>query len=77
MNLVFFFFGGAGGGASRGTEVVDVGAEPLISELKIESDLAQKLVAAAAREVEQLAEKSKQKEKPEQPAQETEAGDSK
>jgi len=55
----------------------DVGVKPLISELKIESDLAHKLVAAAAKEVERLAEKSKQQETQEQPAQETEASDSK
>ena len=55
----------------------DVGVEPLISELKIEPDLAKKLIAAAANEVRRLAEKSKQKETQEQPAQKTEAGDSK
>ncbi len=55
----------------------DVGVEPLISELKIEPDLAKKLIAAAANDVRRLAEKSKQKETQEQPAQKTEAGDSK
>ncbi len=55
----------------------DVGVEPLISELKIESDLAQKLIAAAAMEVKRLAEESKQKETQEQLAQKAEAGDSK
>jgi hypothetical protein len=58
-------------------DIVDVGAEPLISELKIEADLAQKLVAAATKEVERLAEKPKKEEAQEQPVQETEAGDSK
>jgi len=55
----------------------DVGAEPLVSELKIESDLAQKLIAAAAMEVKRLAEESKQKETQEQLAQKAEAEDSK
>ena len=54
----------------------DVGAEPLISELKIEPNLAQRLVAAAAKEVKRLAEGSKQEKTQKQPAQETEAGDS-
>jgi hypothetical protein len=55
----------------------EVGAEPLISELKIGPDLAQKLIAAAAKEAERLAEESKSEEKQEEVAQKTEAGDSK
>ncbi|MHC4704305.1 MAG: transcription termination factor NusA, partial [Planctomycetota bacterium] len=52
----------------------DVGAEPLVNELKIDADLAQKLVAAAAKEVERLADKSKTEETEEQVAEKTESG---
>jgi N utilization substance protein A len=55
----------------------EVGTEPLISELKIEPDLAQKLTAAAAKEAERLAEESKPEETQEEVAQKAEAGDNK
>jgi hypothetical protein len=55
----------------------EVGTEPLISELKIEPDLAQKLTAAAAKEAERLAEESKPEETQEEVAQKAEAGDGK
>ena len=44
------------------SDMEDVGVEPLINELKIDADIAEKLVAAAAREVERLVEESKQNE---------------
>ncbi len=52
----------------------DVGAEPLVNELKIDADLAQKLVAAAVKEVKRLADESKAKETEEQVAEKTESG---
>ena len=55
----------------------EVGTEPLISELKIEPDLAEKLTAAAAKEAERLAEESKPQETQEEVAQKAEAGDNK
>ena len=55
----------------------DVGAAPLINELKIDSDLAQKLVDAAAKELERSADESKQNEAEEELAQKTDTGDSK
>jgi len=53
----------------------DVGPEPLINELKIDPDIAEKLVAAATREVERLAAELKQNEAEKQLAQHTKAGD--
>jgi len=53
----------------------DVGVEPLVNELKIEPDVAEKLVAAAAEEVKRLAAESKQNEAEKQLAQQTKAGD--
>jgi N utilization substance protein A len=53
----------------------DVGAEPLIKELKIDPDMAEKLVAAADKEVKRLAEESRQKEAEKQLAQQTKAKD--
>jgi len=50
----------------------DVGAEPLISELKIDSDTAEKLIAAAAEEAKRLAAESKQKQAKKEVAQQTE-----
>ena len=53
----------------------EVGSEPLVSELKIDAEVAKKLVAAAVREVERLAEKSKRDETEDQVAQQAETGD--
>jgi len=53
----------------------DVGIEPLINELKIDSDLAEKLVETAAQEAKRLAEESKQNEAEKQLARQTKAGD--
>ena len=53
----------------------DVGVEPLVNELKIEPDVAEKLVAAATEEVKRLAAESKQNEAEKQLAQQTKAGD--
>jgi N utilization substance protein A len=53
----------------------EVGAEPLVSDLKIDAEIAKKLVVAAAREVERLAEKSKRDETEDQVAQQAETGD--
>ncbi|MGD8500771.1 MAG: transcription termination factor NusA [Phycisphaerales bacterium] len=53
----------------------DVGAEPLIKELKVDPDMAEKLVAAADKEVKRLAEESRQKEAEKQLAQQTKAKD--
>ncbi|MHC4555724.1 MAG: transcription termination factor NusA [Planctomycetota bacterium] len=53
----------------------DVGVEPLVNELKIDSDIAEKLVAAANRELQRLAAESKQKEAEKQLAQQTKAAD--
>jgi N utilization substance protein A len=44
------------------SDMEDVGVEPLINELKIDVDIAEKLVTAAAREVERMVEESKQNE---------------
>ena len=41
-------------------DLEDVGVEPLVNELKLHSDLAEKLVMAAVTESERLAEESKQ-----------------
>jgi F0F1-type ATP synthase epsilon subunit len=40
----------------------DVGAEPLINELKINADVAEKLVAAASKEIESLSEENEKSE---------------
>ena len=53
----------------------DVGAEPLIKELSIESDLAEKLVAAAVEEAKQLAAEAKQNQAEKEMAQQTESPD--
>jgi N utilization substance protein A len=50
----------------------DVGAEPLISELNIDSETAEKLVAAAAEEAKRLAAESKQKQVEKESAQQRE-----
>jgi N utilization substance protein A len=44
------------------SDLEDVGVEPLVSELKIDSDIAGKLVTAAAKEAERLVAESKQNE---------------
>lgn len=54
----------------------DVGTEPLVNELKIGAEVAERLVEAAAKEIEHLAEEPKQGETKDQVAQQTEAGDS-
>jgi N utilization substance protein A len=51
----------------------DVGAEPLINELKLDSATAEKLVSAAAEEAKRLAAESKQKQVEKETAQQTEA----
>lgn len=56
-------------------DLEDVGSEPLISELRIDADLSERLVEAAAAEIERLAEQSKQAETQDQVAQPTDAGD--
>jgi len=43
-------------------DIDDVGVEPLINELKIGAEIAEKLVAAAAKEIERLEAESKQNE---------------
>jgi len=53
----------------------DVGVEPLVNELKIETNVAEKLVAAAAEEVKRLAAESKQNQAEKQLAQQTKAAD--
>lgn len=53
----------------------DVGVEPLINELKIDQDIAEKLVAAAVRETERLAAESKQNEAEKQLAQQAKTKD--
>ncbi|UCE49322.1 MAG: transcription termination factor NusA [Phycisphaerales bacterium] len=58
------------------SDLDEVGAGPLVSELKIDSELAEKLIEAAAREVERLAEEEKQDQTKDEVAQQTEAGDS-
>jgi N utilization substance protein A len=49
-------------GAISVSDLEDVGIEPLVSELKIDSDIAGKLVTAAAKEAERLMAESKQNE---------------
>jgi N utilization substance protein A len=56
------------------SDLDDVGVEPLINELKIEEDLAEKLIEAAAEEVKRLANESKQKEAEKQLAQQSKVG---
>jgi len=53
----------------------DIGAEPLINELKIDSETAEKLVAAATEEAKRLAAESKQKRAEKEPAQQEEAAE--
>ncbi len=62
-------------GAISVQDLEDVGVEPLINELKIDSDIAEKLVAAAAEEVKRLAAESKQNEADKQLAQQTKTAD--
>jgi N utilization substance protein A len=57
------------------SDLEDVGIEPLINELKIDSDIAGNLVAAAAKEVERLVAESKQNEAEKELAQQTKARD--
>lgn len=54
-------------------DLEEVGAEPLVNELKIASDVAAKLVAAAVTEAERLAEESKQSEAEKELAQQAKA----
>jgi len=58
-------------------DIEDVGVEPLINELKIDAKIAEKLVAAAAKEIERLEVESKQSQADKQLAQQTKAADSK
>ncbi len=55
------------------SDLDDVGVEPLINELKIDADIAKKLIAAAAKEVKRLEAESKQNEAKEELAQQTKA----
>ncbi len=57
-------------------DIEDVGVEPLINELKIDAETAEKLVSAAAKEIERLEAESKQNEEENQLAQQTKAADS-
>jgi N utilization substance protein A len=57
------------------SDLEDVGIEPLINELKIDSGIAGKLVAAAAKEAERLVEESKQNEAEKELAQQSKAKD--
>jgi N utilization substance protein A len=56
-------------------DLEDVGAEPLVSELKIDAEVAKRLVEAAAKEIERLAEESKPDKTEDPVAQPTDAGD--
>jgi N utilization substance protein A len=56
-------------------DIDDVGAEPLINELKIDAKTAEKLVATAVKEIERLEAEAKQKEAEKQLAQQTKATD--
>lgn len=56
-------------------DLEDVGKEPLINELKVDSDLAEKLVEAASMEAKRLADESKKNEAEKQLARQTKAGD--
>jgi N utilization substance protein A len=51
----------------------DVGTEPLINELNINSETAEQLVAAAAEEAKRLAAEAKQQESEKEPAQQIES----
>ena len=53
----------------------DVGTEPLINELNINSETAEQLVAAAAAEAKRLAAEAKQQKSEKKPAQQTESAD--
>jgi len=53
----------------------DVGAEPLINELNISSEIAEQLVVAASEEAKRLAAESKQQQAEKETAQQTEAAD--
>jgi N utilization substance protein A len=55
------------------SDLEDVGVEPLINELKIDADIAEKLVAAAAKEAERLLEESKRSEAEKELAQQSKA----
>ena len=57
------------------SDLEDVGVEPLVNELNIDSEVAGKLVAAAAKEVERLMAESKQNEAEKELAQQTKAKD--
>ncbi len=57
------------------SDLEDVGVEPLVNELKIDSDIAGKLVTAAAKEAERLMAESKQNEAEKELAQQTKAKD--
>jgi N utilization substance protein A len=57
------------------SDLEDVGAEPLVDELKIDSDIAAKLVDAAAKETERLMAESKQNEAEKELAQQTKEKD--
>ncbi len=56
------------------SDLDDVGVEPLINELKIQADLAEKLIGAAGEEVKRLANESKKNEAEKQLAQQTKVG---
>ncbi len=63
-------------GAISVADLDDIGAEPLVKELGIDSGIAEKLVAAATKEVERLAEESQRRDETEkQLAQQTKTGD--
>jgi len=53
----------------------DVGVEPLVNELKIDAEIAGKLIAAATKEIERLEAESKKKEIEKQLSQQTKAAD--
>jgi len=57
------------------TDMEDVGVEPLVNELKIDSDIAGKLVAAAAKEAERLAAESKRNDAKKELVKQTKPGD--
>ncbi|HCO92619.1 MAG TPA: transcription termination factor NusA [Phycisphaerales bacterium] len=56
------------------SDLEDVGIEPLVNELKIDSDVAGKLVTAAAKEAERMAAETKQNEAEKELAQKAKAG---
>jgi N utilization substance protein A len=62
-------------GVISAQDLDDVGVEPLTNELKIDSDIAEKLVAAAVEEVKRLAAELKQNEADKQLAQQTKTAD--